>query len=437
MPEPLDPPGSSAPRGLMRLPLRRPRRSFFLYLSFLGPGLISAAAGDDASGVATYSVDGAKYGYALLWLIPLITVSLAVVQEMAARMGAVTGKGFADLVRERFTLRMTGCVMLSLLIANSVLIVSEFAGIGAAAELFGIPRWPVILVMAFVVWWLVVKGNYKRIELVFLVMSLAFIAYPIAAVLAKPDWLEVGKQLVIPSFHFNHAYLLLFVATVGTTLTPYMQLYIQSAVAERGLGMEGYKFQRIDAYAGAIFADVVAAFIIIATGATLFVRHVEVQTAQDAAQALEPLAGPFASYLFAIGLFGASVLAAAVVPLATTYSMTEAIGFERGVSRNFSEAPVFLGLYTGLIAFGAIVAMIPGIPVIQLLIVTQVLNGVLLPVELIAIVRLVNDREVMGEHVNGRIRNVLAYGTAAAISVMSVGYVLVTILGLFGIDFGG
>jgi Mn2+/Fe2+ NRAMP family transporter len=242
---------------------------------------------------------------------------------------------------------------------------------------------------------------------------------------------------VIPSFHFNNAYLLLFVATVGTTLTPYMQLYIQSAVAERGLGMEGYKFQRVDAYAGAIFADVVAAFIIIATGATLFVRHIDVQTAQDAAQALEPLAGPFAAYLFAIGLFGASVLAAAVVPLATTYSMTEAIGFERGVSRSFSEAPVFLGMYTGLIAFGALVAMIPGIPVIQLLIVTQVLNGVLLPVELIAIVRLVNDREVMGEHVNGRIRNVLAYGTAAAISVMSIGYVVVTILGLFGISFGG
>jgi Mn2+/Fe2+ NRAMP family transporter len=275
------------------------------------------------------------------------------------------------------------------------------------------------------------------VELVFLVMSLAFIAYPVAAVLAKPDWLEVGKQLVIPSFHFNNAYLLLFVATVGTTLTPYMQLYIQSAVAERGLGMEGYKFQRVDAYAGAIFADVVAAFIIIATGATLFVRHIDVQTAQDAAQALEPLAGPFAAYLFAIGLFGASVLAAAVVPLATTYSMTEAIGFERGVSRSFSEAPVFLGMYTGLIAFGALVAMIPGIPVIQLLIVTQVLNGVLLPVELIAIVRLVNDREVMGEHVNGRIRNVLAYGTAAAISVMSIGYVVVTILGLFGISFGG
>ncbi|HEX6511797.1 MAG TPA: divalent metal cation transporter, partial [Chloroflexota bacterium] len=288
-----------------------------------------------------------------------------------------------------------------------------------------------------VVWWLVVKGNYKRVEIVFLAMSLAFFAYPAAAVLAKPDWLDVGYKLVVPSFQLNSGYLLLFVATVGTTLTPYMQLYIQSAVAEKGIALENYRFQKADAYSGAIFADLIAAFILVATGATLYVRHVEVQTAADAAQALEPLAGPFAAYLFGIGLFGASVLAAAVVPLATTYSISEAIGVERGVSRNFSEAPVFLGMYTGLLAFGAIVAMIPGIPVIQLLIVTQVLNGLLLPIELVAIVKLANDREVMGQHVNGRIRNVLAFGTAGAISLMSVGYVIITVLGLFGLNFGG
>src|SRR5581483_3927233 len=256
----------------------------------------------------------------MLWMLLVITISLAVVQEMAARMGAVTGKGFSDLVRERFSLRWTAFVMLSLLVANTVLVISEFAGIGAAAELFGIPRWPVIVAMAFVVWWLVVKGNYKRVEVVFLVMSLAFFAYPVAAILAKPDWLEVGKRLLLPSFQLNSGFLLLFVATVGTTLTPYMQLYIQSAVAEKGVDLDDYKFQRMDAYAGAIFADLVAAFILIATGATLFKEGIAVQTAQDAARALEPLAGPFAGYLFGIGLFGASVLAAAVVPLATTYS---------------------------------------------------------------------------------------------------------------------
>src|SRR5712692_2220738 len=420
-----------------RLPFPlRPRRSLFVYLSMLGPGLIAANAGNDASGIATYATDGARYGYNLLWMLLVITISLAVAQEMAARMGAVTGKGFSDLVRERFSIKWTTFVMLSLLVANTVLIVSEFAGIGAAAELFGIPRWPAIALMAFVVWWLVVKGSYKRIEAVFLVMTLAFFAYPVAAVLAKPDWLEVGKRLVIPSFQLNGGYLLLFVATVGTTLTPYMQLYIQSAVAEKGVAIEDYKFQRADAYAGAIFADLVAAFIIVATGATLFVRHIDVTSAQDAALALEPLAGPWAGILFGVGLFGASVLAAAVVPLATTYSVTEAIGLERGISRTFGEAPAFLGLYTGLIVFGALIAMIPGIPVIRLLIVTQVLNGVLLPIELVTIVRLVNDREVMGDHVNGPIRNLFVYGTAAAISLMSAGFVIITILGLFGVPFG-
>jgi len=370
-------------------------------------------------------------------MMVVITLSLALVQEMAARMGAVTGKGFSDLVRERFGIHWTSFVMLSLLVANALLVISEFAGIGAAAELFGIPRWPAIIVMAAVIWWLVVKGNYKRVEIVFLLMTLAFIAYPIAAVLAKPDWLEVGKHLVVPSFQFDSGYLLLFVATVGTTITPYMQLYIQSAVAEKGAGAGGYKAARIDAYFGAIFGDLISAFIIIATGATLFARHIDVQTAQDAALALEPLAGPFAGYLFGIGLFGASVLAAAVVPLATTYSLTEAIGLERGVSSTFGEAPAFLGLFTGLIVVGAVVAMIPGIPVLQLLIVPQVLNGVLLPVELVTMIRLVNDRAVMGPYVNGRIRNVLAYGTVIAISVMSAGYVIVTILGVFGINPGG
>jgi Mn2+/Fe2+ NRAMP family transporter len=431
----------------MRLPINGPprparfrfglRSRLFGALAILGPGLIAANAGNDASGVATYSSDGAKYGYGLLWMILLITISLAVVQEMAARMGAVTGKGFSDLVRERFSLRWTALVMLSLLVANTVLVISEFAGIGAAAELFGIPRWPAILVMAFVVWWLVVKGNYKRVELVFLVMSLAFFSYPIAAILAKPDWLEVGHRMVVPSFQLNSGYLLLFVATVGTTLTPYMQLYIQSAVAEKGVALEDYKLQRLDAYAGAIFADLIAAFILIATGATLFKQGIDVQTAQDAALALEPLAGPFAAYLFGVGLFGASVLAAAVVPLATTYSLTEAVGFERGISRTFTEAPVFLGLYTGLIVLGAVVAMIPGINVIQLLIVTQVINGLLLPIELVTMVRLVNDREVLGDHVNGPIRNIVAFATTAAISVMSLAYLVITILGFFGLGLQG
>jgi len=343
----------------LQVGLRR-RPKLLTYLSVLGPGLIAANAGNDAGGIATYASVGAKYGYGLLWMMVVITVSLCVVQEMSARMGAVTGKGFSDLVRERFGIRWTTFVMLSLLIANAVLVVSEFAGMGAAAELFGVPRWPVIAAMAGLIWWMVVAGNYKRVEVVFLLMTCAFFSYPIAAFLAHPDWLAVGKSLVLPSFQPDSGYLLLFVATVGTTITPYMQLYLQSAVVERLAGNRDFVSARIDAYSGAIFGDVIAAFIIIATGATLFVKNIDVQTAQDAAQALAPLAGPFAGYLFAVGLFGASVLAAAVVPLATTYSITEALGFERGVSFKFKDAPVFLGLFTGLLVFGALVAMVPG-----------------------------------------------------------------------------
>jgi Mn2+/Fe2+ NRAMP family transporter len=323
-----------------------------------------------------------------------------------------------------------------LLVANIVLIVSEFAGIGAAAELFGIPRWPAIAVMAVVLWWLVVKGNYARLEFVFLLMTLVFLGYPIAAVLAKPDWLEVGRQLVTPSFQLTGDYLVLFVATVGTTISPYMQLYLQSAVADKGSSAEDIRRERIDAYSGAIFSVAIAASIVIATGATLYLQHTEVNTAEDAAQALAPLAGRFASYLFGIGLFGAAVLAAAILPLTTTYSITEAIGFERGVSRTFSEAPVFVGLFTALIAFGAIVAMIPGIDVIRLLIVSYVINGLLLPIELVTMVRLVNDRAVLGSYVNGPVRNVLAYGTVAGVSLLSLTYLAITVLGVFGVGPG-
>jgi len=269
----------------LQVGLRR-RPKLLTYLSVLGPGLIAANAGNDAGGIATYASVGAKYGYGLLWMMVVITVSLCVVQEMSARMGAVTGKGFSDLVRERFGIRWTTFVMLSLLIANAVLVVSEFAGMGAAAELFGVPRWPVIAAMAGLIWWMVVAGNYKRVEVVFLLMTCAFFSYPIAAFLAHPDWLAVGKSLVLPSFQLDSGYLLLFVATVGTTITPYMQLYLQSAVVERLAGNRDFVSARIDAYSGAIFGDVIAAFIIIATGATLFVKNIDVQTAQDAAQAL-------------------------------------------------------------------------------------------------------------------------------------------------------
>jgi Mn2+/Fe2+ NRAMP family transporter len=413
-------------------PLLRRRR--LAVLAVLGPGLIAAMAGDDAGGIATYASVGAEYGYSLLWALVLITISLAVVQEMAARMGAVTGKGFAELVREELGVRMTAFIMAALLVANAGLVVSEFVGIGAAAELFGLPRWLAVPPMALLVWWLVTQGSYERVERVFLALTLAFLAYPAAAFLARPDWATVGREVIRPTVTLTPGYITLFIALVGTTITPYMQLYAQSSLAERGAG-SNLRGARIDAYAGAVVSDLIAAFIVIATGATLFVRGESIETAADAARALGPVVGPFAPYVFGAGLFGASMLAAGVLPLATAYTVTEALGFEKGVSLTFREAPVFLGLFTGLIAVGAAVALLP-VNVIQLLVMTQVLNGVLLPVVLAAMLRLVNDREVMGAHVNQRRYNVVAWLTVALVALLSTAYLILTFLGWFGVNVG-
>lgn len=419
----------------MRRGLGLPRRGPLAYLAVLGPGLIAANAGNDAGGIATYASVGAEFGYSLLWALLLITVSLALVQEMAARMGAVTGKGFSDLVREQMGVRAAAFVMGTLLVANAGLVVSEFAGIGAAAELFGVSRYVAVPLMALLVWWLVTRGSYQRVERVFLVLTLAFFAYPVAAFLARPDWAEVGKEVVRPSFRLDAGYITLFIAMVGTTITPYMQLYIQSSVAERGAGADPTE-TRVDAYFGAVFANLISAFIIVATGATLFVVGRHIETAADAARALRPLAGPYAELIFGAGLFGASMLAAAVLPLATSYTVTEAFGFEKGVSRTFREAPVFLGLFTALIVVGAAVALLPGLNVIELLVFTQVLNGLLLPVVLVSILKLVNDPEVMGSRTNSRFYNVVAWATVAAVVVLSTTYLGMTALRAFGLDVG-
>ena len=432
--EPIEP--GTAETNARRPRGRRGRRSPLAFLGVLGPGLIAANAGNDAGGIATYSSVGATFGYSLLFALVLITISLALVQEMAGRMGAVTGKGFAELVRENLGIRATAFVVLTLVVANGGLIVSEFVGIGAAAELFGLSHYVAVPPMALVLWWLITRGSYRRVERVFLVMTLVFFAYPIAALLARPDWGDVGRQLVRPSFTFSAQYFTLFIALVGTTITPYMQLYFQSATAERGRGVN-LRNVRIDAYSGALFSDLIAGFIIVATGATLFVAGQQITSAADAARALEPLAGPRASLIFGIGLFGASMLAGAVLPLATAYTVTEAFGLEKGVSRTFREAPAFIGLFTGLIVLGAVVALLPGIDVIQLLLVTQILNGLLLPVILIAILRIINDPEVMGAHTNSRAYNLFAWATVAFVVLLSTIYLALTILGFFGLTIGG
>jgi NRAMP (natural resistance-associated macrophage protein)-like metal ion transporter len=396
-------------------------------LSVLGPGMITANAGNDAGGIATFASVGAELGYRLLWVLIPITISLGIVQEMCARMGAVTGKGLADLIRERFGVRWTAVVMLALLIANGGVTVSEFVGIAAATELFGVPRFISVPLAGVSIWWLVVKGTYQRVERVFLFMSLVFLGYIVSAFLAKPDWSQVAVSLVKPSFSLDAAYLFTFIAVVGTTISPYMQVYVQSSVVEKGVTVETYGRTRLDVWVGTLFAILIVFFIIISTAATLHKQGIRVESAADAARALRPLAGSYAETLFAVGLFGASMLAAGVLPLATAYSITEALGFEKGVSRSFREAPIFIGIFTFLIAVGAAIAVIPQLPLVRVLLVTQVINGLLLPVILFAVLKLVNDRELMGNHVNGPLYNLGAWLTTITVTVLSVLYILVTL----------
>ena len=412
-------------QGVRRTVARRPR--LFLYLAVLGPGIITANAGNDAGGIATFASVGAAHGYKLLWLLIPLTISLGMVQEMCARMGAVTGKGLADLIRERFGVRWTALVMLALLIANGGVTVSEFVGIAAAMELFGVARYISVPIAAMVIWWLVVKGNYQRVERVFLAMTLVFLGYVVSAFLARPSWGTVAREMVRPSFEVTPLYLFTLVAIIGTTISPYMQVFIQSSVVEKRVRPENYALTKIDVWAGTVFAILIVFFIVVSTAATLHVRGEHVDSAAQAARALRPFAGAYAELLFAVGLFGASMLAAGVVPLATAYSITEAFGFEKGVSSSFREAPIFLGIFTFLVALGALIAMMPGLPIISVLLLTQVINGVLLPVILFAILRLASDRELMGSYVNGPLYNLGAWATALIVSASSLLLIGITI----------
>jgi NRAMP (natural resistance-associated macrophage protein)-like metal ion transporter len=422
----------SALRGRPRLPARlSPRRARVLaLLGLLGPGLIAANAGNDAGGIATYSSVGAKYGYGLLWMLVLITVSLAIVQMLAARMGVVTGKGLAELVREEYGIRWSVFATTAVLIANLGICISDFVGVGAALELAGIPRQLTVPIVAVVIWMIIVRGSYRSAERVFIWLTVPFFAYPIAAILAHPKWGDVGRAIVSPHIQTNSAYLLLFIATAGTTITPYMQLYLQSAVVERGVREEDLRTEQTQAIAGAIFADLIAAAIIIATGATLYTHGIHnIGSATDAAKALTPFAGRYAEVLFGVGLLGASLLAAAILPIATSYVVSESLGYEKGVGRGRHEAPVFVTVITVMIAIAAVVAVIPGIPVISLLVGVQVVNGVLLPINLFFLWRLARSRSLMGEH---RLRGGIDVVTAVTVvvtSTLSLALVAITLLG--------
>jgi len=428
MTEPINDPTKSTGA---RTPAPKRRRRWMVWLAVLGPGLIAANAGNDAGGIATYASAGSQFGYRTLFVMLLVTIALIIVQEMSARLGAHTGEGLMSLIREQFPLRASAFAIVCLLIANLGLVVSEFAGIGAAFELFGVSRYISIPIAAVAIWAVVVFGNYRYAERVFLLLGLAFITYPIAAILGKPDWGEVASNTFIPHLLGTKEFLFLVVALIGTTITPYMQLYQAAAVADSGSGPEEYRMVRIDTITGAVFANIISMAIIIATAAAIGGSG-PLESAKEAAQALEPVAGSAAQILFGIGLLGASAFAGAVVPLATTYAVAEAVGVERSVSKTFREAPLFMGLFTALIVIGASVALLPG-NLISLLINMQVVNGLITPIILIFILILANRRSVLGNAANGPKLKAAALVCVVVIAILAVVVLVQTVAGWLGL----
>jgi Mn2+/Fe2+ NRAMP family transporter len=402
--------------------LRRFRRLFIL-LAVLGPGLITSNADNDAGGIATYSQAGARFGFKMLWILILITVSLVVVNEMGARMGVVTGKGLADLIRERFGVRSTAFAMLLLLVANAFTTMAEFAGIAAGMELFGVSKYLSVPLMAVVIWLLVVRGSYPVVEKVLLSIGVLYLTYVVSGLVVKPDWGEVARSSVVPQAEASGEYFLLAIALIGTTITPWMQFYLQAAVAEKGIPDDQLAYSRADVTLGAVVTDFIAFFIVVATAQTLAGHLTPEQLsnmqAGDYARALTPVAGRFAGLLFGAGLFGASVLAGSVLPLSSAYAVTEAFGWERGVGSRLSEAPAFFGIFTGLIAVGALAVLIPGVPLVSMILFSQDVNGLILPAILIYMLVLVNDRRIMGRHVNGPVTNAIAAATVAMLIALT------------------
>jgi NRAMP (natural resistance-associated macrophage protein)-like metal ion transporter len=392
----------------------------FAVLSVIGPGFIAGNAGNDAGGIATYSIVGAREGYGLLWALVLITFALAVVQEMSSRMGVVTGKGFGDLVREQFGLKVALAVMALFVFANLTVTIAEFAGIAASIELFGVSKYLSVPLSALVVWFVVLKGNFKQVERFLITISMIYLTYVFSGFMANPPWREVARQIALPHIRLDKDYILLFITMVGTTITPYMQFYLQSAVVDKGVRIEEYGVAKFDVYAGSFMTIFIAFFIVLATGTILHPAGIVVDSAEDAARALEPIAGNFAAHLFAIGLLNASFLAAFVLPLATAYGVSEAFGWESGINKTFREAPQFLGFYTAFIVIGAGVILLPGAPLIKIMFLSQTINGILLPIVLLIMLKLVNNRAIMGEYVNSKRMNVITWITVSILILLTV-----------------
>jgi Mn2+/Fe2+ NRAMP family transporter len=405
--------------------LRSWKTRIVLFLAVLGPGFITANVDNDAGGILTYSNAGAQYGYALLWTMIPVTVALLVVQEMCARMGAVTGKGLSDLIREEFGLRLTFLVMALLVIVNFGNVMAEFAGIAGSLQLFHLSKYFSVPICAVLVWLLVVKGDYKGVEKVFLAASVFYIAYIVTGVLSGPSWhdaLLATVKLPAESIWHNKSYIYMTVGVIGTTISPWMQFYLQSSIVEKGVNVKSYKASRLDVIVGSFFTNIVAWFIVVACAATLFAHGMgPIREAADAAEAMKPLAGQYAFLLFAIGLFNASLFAASILPLSTAYTVCEGLGLESGVDRSFKEAPFFYWLYSLLIAGGALaVVLIPNAELIKMVILSQVLNGVLLPLVIVFMLLLINRKDLMGEYVNSRSFNVVAWATAIVVIGLSL-----------------
>jgi len=398
------------------------------FLAVLGPGFITANVDNDPGGILQYSQAGAEFGYQLLWTLVPVTVALIVVQEMAARMGAVTGKGLSDLIREEFGLRATFFTMLVLGIADFFTIVAEFAGLASGMGIFGVSKYIVVPIGAVVVWTLIVRGRYKRVERVLIFASIIYFAYPVSAFFAKPNWDLAMKQMVLPTLSTDPQYLVMIIGLIGTTITPWMQFYLQAAVVERGVDTRHYGMCRLDVIVGCIVTDVIAFFIVVACGATIFhSNHPEIKDVGQAAVALAPFAGKFASLLFAIGLVNASLLSAAILPLATSFNICEGLGFESGVDKRFSEAPIFYWLYTLLVFGGAGIVLIPNLPLLKMILFSNVANGILLPFVVVYMLLLVNRPRLMGAFKNKPWQNWIAWSTAVIMITLTAVFIFNTV----------
>ncbi|HEY5586106.1 MAG TPA: Nramp family divalent metal transporter [Ruminiclostridium sp.] len=395
-------------------------RNLMIFLAILGPGIITGSVDNDVGGITTYSVAGARYGYELLWVLIPAFIVLLIVQEMNARMGIVTGKGLADLIRENAGVKVTFFIFVGLLLADILNTTTEFAGVAGSMQIFGVSKYISVPLVAIAVWALVVKGTYRVAEKIFLVFSVALLSYIVSAMMGHPNWGEVGNALIKPHMQFDFEYITMIITIIGTTIAPWMQFYMQSAVIEKGLKLKDYKYTLLDVFIGCATTVVVAFFIMVACASTLHTNGVQINDAKDAAQALKPFAGELASQVFAFGLFVASIFAAVILPVATAFYVCEAFGFEAGIDKTWKEAPQFYWLYTAIIAIGAGIILIPNAPLVKISLLSQEINGILLPAVLICMMLIINKKDVMGEYINKRFTNIIGWTTITILVSLSM-----------------